>query len=413
MGKYEFDYIIIGSGPAGRRAAENLAKAKKKVAIAEMGPLGGAEINTRDLPYEIALDFANTYHKLITSSAASNSSHHFNLPTLTAHIDAAIKKSSDKIKANLSKLGVKTLNGFAHFIDSNTIAVGDREYSAHNFIIATGSKLKVHEIAGLDSVDFMTPDNALRIRRLPKYVFIAGGGATGTELAEFFANLGVGVIVMERGPHLLPREDEEIANIITEHLTKDLGVNVIANSKVLQITEDNLSKIVIFMSGSGKKMVRVDSIIIATGSEPALDCSLENADVDYKKSGVIVDHHFGTTAKNIFAIGDALGSNDSSTNRAEYEADILTENLLHRSKTAPKYSTIVRAVHTHPTIATIGLNERDAIARDQSYKKSTTLLENPSGLVKTLTDRSGRFIGSTVIAPNAELALEIHKLLTK
>lgn len=411
MGKHDFDYIIIGSGPAGRRAAKNLAKAKKSVAIVEMGPLGGAELNTRDLPYKIALDFADTYHNLMTSSAAGHNSHHFNLPTLTAHIDATIKKVSEQIKSDLDKLGIKVINGFAHFIDSHTIAIGDQEYTASNFILATGSKLKVHEIAGLDSVDFMTPDDALKIRKLPKYIFIVGGGTTGTELAEFFANLGVGVIIMERSPHLLPREDEEIAEILTEHLTADLGVNVITGAKVLQITEDNMSKIVIFMSGSGKKMVRVDSIIVATGSEPFLDYSLENADVDYKKSGIVTDKYFNTTAKNIFAIGDCLGGHDSSAERAKYEADILTENLLHRSKTSPKYNNLVRAVHTHPAIATLGLNERDATAHDQSYKKSTTQIKD--GLIKTLTDRSGRFVGSTVIAPNADSALEIHKLLTK
>lgn len=411
MGKHDFDYIIIGSGPAGRRAAKNLAKAHKRVAIAEMGPLGGAEINTRDLPYQIALDFANTYHKLMASPAAGHNSHHFNFPTLTNHIDTSIKKTSTQIKSDLEKLDIKILTGFAHFISDHTIAVDDQEYTASNFILATGSKLKVHEIAGLDSVEYMTPDDALKIRRLPKYIFIVGGGTTGTELAEFFANLGVGVIIMERGPHLLPREDEDIADILAEHLTSNLGVNIITNAKVLQITEDHMSKIVIFMSGSGKKMVRVDSIIIATGSEPFLDYSLENAGVDYKKSGIIVDKYFGTSAKNIFAIGDSLGSNDSSTERAQYEADILTENLLHRSKTSPKYSSLIRAVHTHPAIATLGLNELSATAHDQNYKKSTTIIKN--NLVKTLTNRSGHFIGSTVIAENADLALEIHKLLTK
>lgn len=409
----DFDYIIIGSGPAGRKAAENLAKAKKKVCLVEKGSFGGAEINTRDLPYKIALDFADTYRKFMTSSATSGGSSHFNLPTLSAEIDTATEKTSEKLKNELQKTGVKILSGFAHFLDSNTIAVDDKKYTASNFILATGSKIKVNEIAGLDSVGVITPSNVFKIRRLPRYVFIVGGGSTGVEIAEFFANLGVGVIIMERGSHLLPREDEEVGNYITEKFTKNLGITVITSAKVLQITEDRMSKIVVFMSNTGEKMVRVDSIVLATGSEPFLDYSLENAGVEYKRSGIITDKYFNTTAKNIFAIGDCIGGDDSSTERAIYEADILTENLLHRGKTPSKYQNLIRSIDTHPQIATLGYNERDAISHDLGYKKSLVNLENPNDFIKILTDRSGKLIGTTIITKNAKEALKAHKLLTK
>lgn len=413
MAKYDFDYIIIGSGPAGLRAAENLANAKKKVAIVEKDSLGGARINTRDLPYKIALDFADTYHKFMTSPAVSGGANHFNLPTLGAQIDSAIEKTTAKIRANLKAKNIKLIEGFAHFLDQNTIAVGDDKFTATNFILATGAKLKVNEIAGLDSVNYMTPDNVFRVRRLPKYVFVVGGGPTGVEIAEFFANLGAGVIIMERGPHLLPREDEEIGDLITEKFTKNLGITVITGAKVLQITEDRMSKVVVFMSGTGEKMVRVDFIALATGSEPFLDYSLENANVDYKRSGVVVDKYFNTTAKNIFAIGDAIGGTDSSTERAKEEADVLTENLLHRGKTAAKYQNLIRSINTHPEIATLGLNEFDALSRDLNYKKSITHLDDQEGFIKTLTDRSGRFLGTTIVSKSATEALKLHKLLQK
>ena len=412
MGK-DFDYIIIGSGPAGRRAAENLAKAKKKVCIVEENDFGGAEINTRDLPFKIALDFADTYRKFMTSPATSGNSNHFNLPTLSSQIDSTVEKTAEKLQSDLQKSGVKILNGFAHFLDSNTIAIDDKKYTASNFILATGSMLKVSEISGLDSVSVITPDDVFRIRKLPRFVFIVGGGSTGVEIAEFFANLGVGVIIMERGAHLLPKEDEEIGNYITEKFTKNLGITVLANAKVLQITEDRMSKIVVFMSSTGEKMVRVDSVVLATGSEPFLDYSLENAGVEYKRSGIITDKYFSTTTKNIFAIGDCIGGDDSSTERAIYEADTLTENLLHRGKTPAKYQNLIRSIGTHPQIATMGFNERDAVSHDLGYKKSILNLDSNANFIKLLTDRSGRFIGATMVAENAKDALKAHKLLTK
>ena len=314
--KYTYDYIVIGSGPAGRTVAEKLAKAKKKVAIVEGKVLGGAEINTRDLPYKTALDFANTYYKFMNYSAVSGNSPYFNLPTLASHINSIVKTASDKIAENLKSLNIDVINGFANFLDAHTIAVEDKEYTATNFILATGANLKANEISGLDSVNYMTPDLALRVRRLPRFVFVIGGGPTGVQIAEYFAKLGTGVIIMERGAHLLPREDEEVGNLLTTYFTESLGITVVTNAKVLQITEDHMSKVVVFTNGSEEKMVRVDSVALATGSEPALEYGLENAGVNFKRVGITVDKYFNTSAKNIYAIGDCLGNNDSSTERA-------------------------------------------------------------------------------------------------
>ena len=410
---YDFDYIIIGSGPAGRTIASRLAEAHKKVAIVEAGPIGGAEINTHDLPYDIALDFAHTYQKFISFPCISDKSH-FNFPTLLSGIDQKISKASEKLKSELEDKDIKIIKGFGHFLDSHTLAVGNQEITAHNFVLATGSKLKASEIAGLDSVKYLTPVTAFRIRRLPKFIFVVGGGPTGVQIADFFASLGVGVIIMERGSQLLPREDEEISSLITKHFTEKLGITIVTNAKVLQLTEDQASKIVVFTNGTGEKMVRVDSIAIATGSEPFLDYGLENAGVDYRRSGIIVDKYFNTSAKNIFAIGDCVGGPDSSTERACLEADTLAENLLHRGKTTAKYSNLSRYINTNPEIAVTGLNEHDALSRDLKYKKSITYLgSNQNNFIKTLTDHSGRLLGSTVVAPNANQALRIHKLLTK
>lgn len=411
---YDFDYIIIGSGPAGRTAASKLAKAKKKVAIVEYQDFGGAELATRDLAYKLALDFANSYYSFTTSPAASENSHHFNFPTLLATSDNYINSLQYYYLEEFKKLGITLIAGFAHFIDSNTIAVEESKYTAKFFILATGSSLKVNEIAGLDRVKYLDPDTVLRVRRLPEYIFIIGGGSTGVEIAEYYAMLGSNVIIMERGVHLLPREDEEVGQAITNYFTNELGITVVSGAKVTAISEDYNSKIVIFTDGSSEKMVRVDTIVLATGSEPFIDYSLENAGVDYKRTGIIVDKYFSTTTKNIYAIGDCLDSTKSSTERSILQAHTLVNNLLHRQKSIADYSTITRRINTHPAVANVGLNERDATSRDLKYKKTLISLgifpmlssrDRKYGFIKLLTDHSNRLVGATIVADKADLII--------
>ncbi|MBR3324305.1 NAD(P)/FAD-dependent oxidoreductase [Candidatus Saccharibacteria bacterium] len=413
--KYDFDYIIIGSGPAGRTVATKLASNKKKVAIVEADDFGGAELNTRDLPYEISLNFVRSFSKFVSSPAAAGSSPHFNLPTLIATRNQQITDLRNLYIKNFQELGIAIFNGFAHFLDNHTIAIEDAEYTADRFILASGSDLKASEISGLDSVDFLTPDDALNIHRLPKFIFIAGGGPTGVQLAEYFALLGCGVIIMERGSHLLPKEDEEVGAAISKYFTEVLGITVITDSKVVAITEDYTSKIVVFMDGTNEKMVRVESIVLATGSEPITDYGLENAGVDFKRTGIIVDKYFNTTAKNISAVGDCINDSDSSSERACLEANILANNLIHRQKFSAKYTGIIRSINTHPEIATVGMNEYDATARDLKYKKSIVYLKDipsvshaasPYDFVKILASSDGHLIGATIVAPNAKSIIQ-------
>ena len=268
---FNFDCIIIGSGPAGRAEALKLKKREKSVAIVEMCQIGGAEVTTYELPFMLALDFARIYHEYTTSPVTKNTPHHFNFPTLTNYIKKEISKKSTELKSELEKAGIKIIPGFAHFLDQNTIAVGDKKFTAKEFVLATGSKLKPNKIPGLDHIKYLTPENVFKIRKLPRFVFVIGNTVVSKKITEFFENLGVGVI---------------------------------RNAKVQEVTEDKKSKIVYFIDDTGKKMVRVDTIVLATGSEPFVDYSLENAEVEYKRSGIIVNKHLRTSTKNIYAVGE-------------------------------------------------------------------------------------------------------------
>lgn len=414
MGKrYDFEYIIIGSGPAGVTAAFTLSKSKKRIAIVENRFLGGSNINTRDVPYSVALDYSHLYQKITTTPEFRNQDLTVSFPNAVAHQVQTVIKASDYNKAALKKAGIVSLEGSANFLDNHTIAIGDKKFTASEFILATGSTLKNGEIAGTESVNYLTPETAIKVKRTPKAVLIVGGGPTGCEIAGYFAELGAKVLIMETAERLLPREDKEVGEAISHYLNKELGAMVLPNCKVVALEQDANSKHVIFHNARNEKMVRVDCVVLATGSQPILDYGLENAGVKYKNTGILVDKNYRTSAKNIYAIGDAIGG-DSSTERAEYEGALLASNLLNRSKNLPNYNGFARIVNTYPQVAVVGLNEDDLLKRDRKYKKAVALVKdniislidnNSYGFVKLIADKSGHLIGATIVAPNAQLMI--------
>lgn len=424
--KYNFDYIVIGGGPAGDTAALNLAqRTKKRVAVVEEHSFSD-NYSSRDIPYAISLNFAHAFFKYSNCPETSGQELSYDFPTVVAHQNAIIGSFDAEKKKLFEKHNITRIEGHAHFLNPHTISVGKVQYSSDYFILATGSQLKTAGISGIESVNYLNPITAVRIRRLPKYVFIIGGGPTGCEIASYYAELGAKVIIMEKEARLLPREEKETSACITEFFTHKLGVLVVTNAEVVSVEEDNVSKQVIYVVDKQKKSVRIDNIILATGFEPRTDCDLEKIKIKTKPNGAIATNKFfQTSVKNIYAIGDCLG-NESSTERVEYQASLLSSNLIKKSKSLPNYHGFARVTNTYPEIATVGLTEPRLIKLKRKYKKSVVYLKDlpmskierfPYGFVKILTDRKNHIIGATVVAPNAgamigELSVAIRHHLT-
>lgn len=415
--KIDFDYIIIGSGPAGVAAALTLAKSpKKKIAIVEGNTLGGTYINSCDVPFDISLKISHAIYE------ASNSGKfgllgigaHFNYPTAINYRDNIVRKLRNDVRTKLKAAGVTCIDGTANFLDATHIAVDEYQYSAKRFIIATGAKLATSSISGVSTIDYLTPATALELKRLPKAVCVIGGGSAGCETAQYFAELGVKTILLELTGRLLPREDEAASKVIEEYFSEKLGMTVLTNARAVAIGRDEISDNVIFSHNNQEKMARVDAIVIATGSEANVDLGLENAGVKYKYSGITVNNRFQTTVKNIFAIGDVIGG-ESSTDIANYEGTYLATDLTRKVKNLPNYNGFVRLTKTYPQVATVGMNELDLTKRDRRYNEETVFLpvsvssitqDFDKGFVKILTDKSGQILGATIVAPNAELMIQ-------
>lgn len=409
--KYDFDYIIIGSGPAGSTTARTLIKSKKRIALIEGRYFGGSNLNTRDVPYSVSLDFAHTYHKVSHLPEFSHQDFSFNFPTIVAHqLKAIIESGGGNNQKSYSNAGIVCLHGYANFLDNHTIAIGEQKFTAQNFILATGSHLNTTDIAGTDAVNYLTPETAIKIRRLPKAALIIGGGSTGCEIAEYYAKLGAKVFIMESASRLLPAEDPEISQAINDYFDT-LGITTLVSSKAVALEQDETSKCVIFQNDRIEKMIRVDCIVLATGSAPTTDYGLENAGVKLTKTGTIkVDKTFQTSAKNIYAIGDCI-NNSSSTERANYEGKLLATNIINKVKNTPNYAGFVRVTSTFPAVISVGPTEAELKKSKRKYLKSIVYLKDipaskiynfPYGFVKLIVDRTNHIISASIVAPSAE-----------
>ena len=255
---------------------------------------------------------------------------------------------------------------------------------------------------------------------------IIGGGATGCELAEYYATLGVKTLLAERAPRLLPHEDPDVGAAMARHLSDDLKVMVLTGANVTAINQDDVSKYVIFESDHSEKMVRVDCIILATGSRPVDRYGLATAGVKFNKAGFIkTNTYFQTNVKHIYAIGDCANY-DSSTARNEYQGRLVAHNFTDKTRSMPNYTGFPRTVNTLPAVVTFGAKETELKkAKKHHHKALIELSETPAskiygtklGFVKVITDYTGHIVAGSIFSDHAEemsgeLALAIRHRLT-
>ena len=437
MKKFDFDLAVIGSGPAGSTAAMVAAGAGLKVALAEAGAWGGTNVNYRDIPGLAASHFSQTLFSAIEAKkfGLSSASLKYNYPSVLNWNLTAKKRAGADDKKLLEEAGVKCMAGFAQFISPNEIAISDSEnITAKNFIIATGSIPKNPEITGAKEADCLLPEEVFNLKRMPKVVMVVGGGSTGCEMAEYFAEMGAKVLISEISERLLPKEDPEAGEVIEERFSKTLGIKVLTSSRVLAVAKagqeispsgrkTDVVKVQ-FLRGGQNKSVKVEAVILATGSTPAVDLGLANAGVKFSHQGIQVNLMMQTSAKHIFACGDVADAKSekkmevvetSSTEKAAHEAMTAVSNIINRTKNTVDYRGFVRMTDTLPKIATIGLTEDECIARDLKYKQTLLPLASVSasntsdyrdGFVKIVSNREDKIIGATIVAPNADLMIQ-------
>ncbi len=416
MSRFDYQYVVIGSGAAGSAAALMAAGLGAHTAIVEADRWGGTTLNYRDIPYAAALGFAQRYAEAVAGSrfGMSSANLRFNYPTVLNWQAAAVRRAGGGNRKVFENAGIDYYHGFAQFISSHEIAVGDKQISSEKFLIATGTNVGINGITGIDTVSCWSPNTALRMAKLPRVMMVIGGGSTGCEIAEYFAALGVEVLIAEAQDRILPREDPEASEVIEKHLKDRFGVKVLTDSRVVALQRDNEGQQVIFVRGSQEKSVRVEAIVLATTTEPSTDIGLENAGVKYSYRGIQVDQNLRTTNRHIWAAGDVIGG-ESSTEKATYEGKLATLNAISNAGNIVNYTGFIRMTDTLPKVAKVGLNEIECAQLKEKQKSALVPLEAISaantndfraGFVKLTINAKSQVLGATVVSPDADLVIQ-------
>ncbi len=410
----DYDYLIIGSGGAAFASAIKAVEYGAKVAIVERGTVGGTCVNIGCVPSKTLLRAGEINHLAKTNPFIG-------LHTSAGDVDlAALIKQKNKLVSQLREqkyvdliddYGFELIRGIARFIDEKTVEVEGRQITAKRFLIATGASPAVPDIPGLKDVDYLTSTTLLEIKRLPKRLAVIGAGYTGMELGQLFHNLGAEVTLMQRGPQLLKEYDPEISEAVTKALTEQ-GITLITGATFERVEQNGEIKQIHITVNGEKKVIEAEQLLVSTGRKPNTeDLNLSVAGVDMGKRGeVIVDEYLRTTNPRIYSAGDVtLGPQFVYV--AAYQGGISADNAIGEANRKANLEAVPGVTFTNPSIATVGLTEKQAKVKGFEVKTSVLPLNavpraivnrETTGVFKLVADANTlKVLGVHVVAENA------------
>ena len=434
---------IIGGGSGGYAAARTAANAGLKTVVIEGGEeVGGLCILRGCMPTKALLYAAEVKHlaehaKTWGVRAGKIS---FDFANVMARKNAQIKDFADYRVQQLNAGKFKFIRANAKFLDPHTlelncnvrpVAEPDRAagstlqlVTARNFVVATGSSVAPSPMPQLDKVGFITSDDALELKKLPKSLIILGGGAIACEFAQFFTRFGVKVTLVQRSKHILKEFDAD-AGIEIEKVFRREGIQIFTNTKILDAKQKGKLKSVSFVQNGKTISVSAEEILFALGRIPnTASLDLKNAGVKTENGYVIANDKMQTSAPHIFAAGDCTGPHEI-VHIAVTQGEIAAHNIAQpKSPRKMDHQLLISIVFTEPQVAFVGLTEKAATARGIKFISASypfndhgksLIMEARDGFVKLLCNpKSGEILGGECVGPSAgELIHEIVAAMAK
>ncbi len=417
MADHDYNMVVLGAGSGGISAV-NLAKSLgKKVALVEKNRIGGDCTWYGCVPSKTLIQSCRVGHYIrragefgLRVEGAGN----IDVSGVMEHVRAVRDRVYQSERPEVfEKRGIDVVIGEPRFVDAHTIEVGGRTVTSDHFVIATGSSPLVPPIDGIESVPYDTNESLFEREKPPMAMMVLGGGPIGTEMASALACLGGKVSIIQRGGRILERDDEELVRMLMG-LMEERGIELLMGCSATGVRQDGDGIVLDVEKANGEPgMLRGDCLLVALGRRPNVDgLDLERAGVEYTKRGIQTDETLRTTAKNIYAIGDVIGSYQFS-HIAEYHAGIAVPNALLPLPIKRRIDdeNIVWATFTEPEIAHAGLTEAEAREKHGDdirvyrypYEKIDRAITDlaTDGLAKFVCDRKGMLLGIHILGERA------------
>jgi NAD(P) transhydrogenase len=311
---YDYDLLVLGSGPGGQKAAIAAAKLDRRVAVVERRHMvGGVCINTGTIPSK-TLREAVLYLTGLNQREMYGQSYRLKdditVADLAARTQHVIGREIDVIRSQLARNRVTLLAGTGRFTDPHTVAIADEhgretKVTAERIVIATGTRPARPDSVDFDDKTIIDSDGIVHLEHVPRSMVVVGAGVIGIEYASMFAALGTKVTVVERRERMLDFCDLEIVEALKYHL-RDLQVTFRFGETVASVERHARGALAILESG---KRIAADTVMYSAGRQgTAGDLGLDNAGLAADERGrIVVNDHFATAVPHIYAVGDIIG----------------------------------------------------------------------------------------------------------
>jgi len=305
---------------------------------------------------------------------------------------------------------ISVYRGTGHILSPRLVKVNDDEITTGKIIIATGSESALLPIPGIDLPGVLTTDDILELKELPESLVVIGGSHVGVEFASIFNTLGARVTIVKRRPLRLEPVDEELGRRFAQTLPKR-GIEVKIGAAVKAIKRNGDVLRVLWDTPEGEQGVEGQMVLMATGRQPYTEAlGLPELGVKMEGRAIMVNEHLETNVEGVYAIGDVLGKSMLAS-VASYEGEIAVENALGRSREAD-YHAVPSVVYTYPTVASVGITEKEASDSGINYKVSkfpflvsgrAVAMDETAGRAKMICDaENGRVLGMHIMGPHAD-----------
>ncbi|HEY9303800.1 MAG TPA: FAD-containing oxidoreductase [Mycobacterium sp.] len=415
-----FDAIVVGAGQAGPPLAGRLTAAGHTVAVVERKLIGGTCVNTGCIPTKTLVASAHAAHLARRGSD-------FGVGTGVVSVDMAkVKARKDEIMLSDRKGvedwlngmdGCTVIRGHARFTDPHTLRVGDQALQAERIFLNVGGRAVVPDIPGLTDVEFLTNVSILELDTAPEHLVIIGGSYIALEFAQMYRRFGARVTVVEKGPRLASREDEDVSDAIKAILENE-GIEIVLDAADIRITKRHNGFELTPRAGAAS--IAGSHLLLAVGRRPNTDdLGLERAGVQTDSRGYItVDDHLKTSVENIWAMGDCNGKG-AFTHTSYNDFEIVAANLLDSdarrvSDRIPTYALYidpplgragmtVEQVRASGRAALVGLRPMTRVGR--AVEKGET-----QGFMKVVVDaQTQEILGAAILGVGGDEA--IHEIL--
>jgi len=345
----QVDAVVIGSGPAGQKAAIQIAKLNKKVVVVERDSHpGGTSLNSGTIPSkslrEAILDLTGFYKRAFYGKDALN--RNVTISDLNYRLNKVLEYQRHIIVKQFSKNNIRLLSGSATFVNPYELQVTDHNgevthrLKTEKVIIASGSKPRNPNHVPFDETTILDSTRLLAIDQVPKTMCVLGGGVIGSEYASYYAALGTKVTVVDKRDRMLPLLDKEVGTHFT-HALSEIGLEFIGNKEVETITKGEHKAVVTF---SDKTTLEAEILLYALGRVANVDSlGIQNAELSVNARGYIpVNPMFETAQPHIYAVGDVIGG------------PCLASTSMEQGRLAARYAFGAEA-HPFPTFFPIGI----------------------------------------------------------